>query len=113
MPPFRYAALIRCESKDQSLNTDFLQQHAQFLRQSSENTIDIWGPIPAPMERKAGRYQSHMVLLSTDRARLHFLFLALVAKYVASKAVQYETQLRTLTRKNSVKSMLILESATE
>ena len=72
MPPFRYAALIRCESKDQSLNTDFLQQHAQFLRQSSENTIDIWGPIPAPMERKAGRYQSHMVLLSTDRARLHF-----------------------------------------
>ncbi len=27
-----------------------------------ENSIDIWGPIPAPMERKAGRYQAHMVL---------------------------------------------------
>lgn len=72
MPPFRYAALIRCESKDQALNTDFLQHHAQLLRQNSENTVDIWGPIPAPMERKAGRYQSHMVLLSADRARLHF-----------------------------------------
>lgn len=72
MPPFRYAALIRCESKEQSLNTEFLQHHAQLLRQSAELNVDIWGPIPAPMERKAGRYQSHMVLLSPDRARLHF-----------------------------------------
>jgi len=72
LPPFRYAALIRCESKSQEQNQDFLQQHAQALRQISEHLIDIWGPIPAPMERKAGRYQAHMVLLSHDRARLHF-----------------------------------------
>ncbi|MBO7704509.1 MAG: primosomal protein N' [Acinetobacter sp.] len=72
MPPYRYAALLRCESKDQELNQNFLQEHAQALRQASENSIDIWGPIPAPMERKAGRYQAHMVLLSKDRARMHF-----------------------------------------
>lgn len=72
LPPFRYAALIRCESKSQEQNQEFLQQHAQALRQISEHLIDIWGPIPAPMERKAGRYQAHMVLLSHDRARLHF-----------------------------------------
>ena len=72
LPPYRYAALIRCESKDQQQNQDFLQQHAQVLKAHSENLIDIWGPIPAPMERKAGRYQAHMVLLSQDRARLHF-----------------------------------------
>ena len=72
MPPYRYAALLRCESKDQEVNQSFLQEHAQALRQASENSIDIWGPIPAPMERKAGRYQAHMVLLSKDRARMHF-----------------------------------------
>lgn len=72
LPPFRYAVLIRCESKSQEQNQEFLQQHAQVLKHSSENLIDIWGPIPAPMERKAGRYQAHMVLLSVDRARLHF-----------------------------------------
>ena len=72
MPPYRYAALLRCESKDQELNQSFLQEHAQVLRQASENSIDLWGPIPAPMERKAGRYQAHMVLLSKDRARMHF-----------------------------------------
>lgn len=72
LPPFRYAVLIRCESKSQEQNQEFLQQHAEILKQISENLIDIWGPIPAPMERKAGRYQAHMVLLSQDRARLHF-----------------------------------------
>ena len=72
LPPAKYSALVRCESKSQELNQDFLQQHAQFLRQNSEQLIDIWGPIPAPMERKAGRFQAHMVLLSSDRARLHF-----------------------------------------
>ena len=72
MPPFRYAVLIRCESKDQAQNTEFLQKHAALLRQYPDLVLDIWGPIPAPMERKAGRYQSHMVLLSADRARLHY-----------------------------------------
>ena len=72
LPPYRYSALIRCESKSQELNQQFLQQHAQWLREHSEQLIEIWGPIPAPMERKAGRFHAHMVLLSKDRARLHF-----------------------------------------
>ncbi|WP_222422556.1 hypothetical protein, partial [Staphylococcus warneri] len=72
MPPYRYAILIRCESKDQAQNTEFLQKHAALLRQYPDLVLDIWGPIPAPMERKAGRYQSHMVLLSADRPRLHY-----------------------------------------
>jgi len=80
LPPFRYTALIRCESKSQEQNQQFLQQHAQWLRENSEQLIDIWGPIPAPMERKAGRYQAHLVLLSQDRARLQFLSTCMVAK---------------------------------
>ena len=73
LPPCRYAILIRCESRSQDENQKFLSHMAQLLRQQSEdNLIDIWGPIPAPMERKAGRFQAHMVLLSTHRAKLHF-----------------------------------------
>lgn len=73
LPPCRYAILIRCESKNQDENLKFLTEMAQLLRQNSEeNLIDIWGPIPAPMERKAGRYQAHVVLLSQDRAKMHF-----------------------------------------
>lgn len=73
LPPFRYASLIRCESKHQEENLKFLTEMTQLLRQMSEpQLIDIWGPIPAPMERKAGRYQAHVVLLSQDRAKMHF-----------------------------------------
>ncbi|OTG95550.1 primosomal protein N' [Acinetobacter sp. ANC 3832] len=73
LPPCRYAILIRCESKSQEENQKFLNEMSQLLRQQSEeNLIDIWGPIPAPMERKAGRYQAHVVLLSLDRAKMHF-----------------------------------------
>ncbi len=72
LPPYRYAMLVRCESRQQEQNQQFLQQQADLLRQRSNGEIEIWGPIPAPMERKAGRYQAHMVLLAKDRAHLHF-----------------------------------------
>lgn len=81
LPPYRYAALLRCESRSQENNQQFLKQMSQQLQQQSTPAplppaslplIDIWGPIPAPMERKAGRYQAHMVLLSAERAKMHF-----------------------------------------
>nr|MBP8071605.1 primosomal protein N' [Acinetobacter sp.] len=64
--------MLRCESKSQEDNQKFLNEMTQLLRQHSGDLIDIWGPIPAPMERKAGRFQAHVVLLSTERAKLHF-----------------------------------------
>lgn len=72
LPPCRYAALLRCESRNQEQNIAFLTNMTQQLRQHTGPLIDLWGPIPAPMERKAGRYQAHVVLLSHDRAKMHF-----------------------------------------
>ncbi|WP_151762633.1 primosomal protein N' [Acinetobacter nosocomialis] len=72
LPPYCYAVLIRAESKDRDYTLHFLNEAAEQLRQIAGDIVDIWGPIPAPMERKAGRYRAHMVILSADRARLHF-----------------------------------------
>ena len=72
LAPYRYGALVRCVSRSQQHNQDFLQQHAAFLRQMSAEPLDIWGPIPAPMERKAGRFHAHMLIWAHDRAKLHF-----------------------------------------
>ena len=71
-PPYRYAVLVRVESKDRDYSQQFLADIAQQLRTMAGDIVDIWGPIPAPMERKAGRYRAHMVILSADRAKLHF-----------------------------------------
>lgn len=72
LPPYRYAVLVRVESKDRNYSQQFLMEAAQGLRAIAADIIEIWGPIPAPMERKAGRYRAHMVILSADRAKLHF-----------------------------------------
>ncbi|WP_374253752.1 primosomal protein N' [Acinetobacter brisouii] len=70
-PPYRYSMLVRSQARNATDNQAFLQQIANQLRSASGNEIEIWGPIPAPMERKAGRNQAHLLLLATDRARLH------------------------------------------
>lgn len=72
LPPYRYAVLVRSDSKQAEYSQTFLAHIAQILQQSARDHVEIWGPIPAPMERKAGRYRAHMVILSSDRARLQF-----------------------------------------
>ncbi len=74
LPPYRYSVLVRCESKDREYSQAFLQQAAARFLQQAGSVAEIWGPIPAPMERKAGRYRAHMVILAQDRARLHFFY---------------------------------------
>jgi primosomal protein N' (replication factor Y) len=85
LPPYRYAVLVRVESKDRDYTLQFLNE-ANNLRQIAGDIVDIWGPIPAPMERKAGRYRAHMVILSADRARLHFYLRQWWAQLVHSTA---------------------------
>lgn len=72
LPPYRYTILLRCEARTLEHNLDFLNLIAQQLKQMSQQEVDIWGPIPAPMQRKAGRFHAHLVLLGKDRARLHY-----------------------------------------
>lgn len=72
LPPCRYAVMLRCESRSQDDNQKFLNEMTALLRDHAQQLIEIWGPIPAPMERKAGRFQTYVVLLSSERAKMHF-----------------------------------------
>ncbi len=42
-------------------------------------------PVPAPMERRGGRYRAQLLVLSTERAALHALLGRWVAELAASK----------------------------
>lgn len=70
-PPFRYSMLVRSQARNATENLEFLTKIAAQLRQLAGNHIEIWGPIPAPMERKAGRHQAHLFLQASDRVQLH------------------------------------------
>lgn len=71
LPPYCYAALVRVSSRQADYNLQFLQQSVKLFSSEQLTQIKIWGPIPAPMTRKAGYELAHLVLFSKNRAYFH------------------------------------------
>lgn len=69
LPPFSYLALFRAEAKNKTISLDFLQKIKALL--SKSRTVDLMGPIPAPMQKKAGFYRAQMLVSSKTRRNLH------------------------------------------
>jgi primosomal protein N' (replication factor Y) len=67
MPPFSHFALIRAEAKNKTAAMEFLTQ----LKENQPTNINLLGPIPAPMQRKAGLYRAQLLINSKNRTHLH------------------------------------------
>ncbi|MBG7602907.1 MAG: primosomal protein N' [Gammaproteobacteria bacterium] len=70
LPPFAHQALIRAEGTDSKQ----VQQFLQFAISRSPQLlphIELWGPTPALIERKAGYYRWHLLLQTGNRQVLH------------------------------------------
>jgi primosomal protein N' (replication factor Y) len=79
LPPFHHHALLRAEAVSATEPTAFLQA----ARASAESLgvsggVQLLGPIPAPMERRAGRYRAQLLLQAPERRPLHSLLRAWV-----------------------------------
>jgi primosomal protein N' (replication factor Y) len=71
LPPFSYQALLRAEANRAQAPLDFLDAAARAGRQLPHNDeLDFWGPVPAPMERRAGKIRAHLLIQGRDRAIL-------------------------------------------
>lgn len=77
LPPFSHMVLLRAEAHKPGQAEDFLDQACtlaeQLLIEQQLEGIELLGPIPAPMERRAGRYRAQLLLQSRQRAPLHRL----------------------------------------
>ena len=73
MPPYSHLALIRAESLDANLPFSFLQEVLALCLSLNLPEVQAWGPVPAPMERRAGRYRAQLLLQSSQRTPLHRL----------------------------------------
>ena len=73
LPPYSYMAILRAEAVSASLPMQFLQQAKLFARdhQSVSNNVEFLGPLPSPMEKRAGKFRAQLFLQSSDRAALH------------------------------------------
>jgi primosomal protein N' (replication factor Y) len=70
LPPFAHQALLRAEAVDPERATAFLDA-ARTLAEPLADGLELLGPVPAPMERRAGRYRAHLLLQAPRRQDLH------------------------------------------
>ena len=77
MPPYGYLAIIRAEAVSMAAPQRYLSLARQIISSQEKvlglDGIEIHGPLPAPMERRANRYRQHLILKSQSRAALQAL----------------------------------------
>jgi primosomal protein N' (replication factor Y) len=73
MPPYSHQALLRADANRLESAEAFLDQLVGWAREQGVAGVEIWGPVPAPMARRAGRHRVHLLFQSVRREALHGL----------------------------------------
>ena len=79
LPPFSYLVLLRAEAENGQLAVNFLsfaRQQAEMLLPPTGN-ISYLGPLPAPMERRGGRFRHQLTICAAERPALQHLLATL------------------------------------
>jgi len=84
LPPFSHLALLRAEAHKPGQAEGFLDQACSaaeaWLAQYPQPGLELLGPVPAPMERRAGRFRAQLLVQAASRAALHRLLSAWLAQ---------------------------------
>lgn len=67
LPPFSFQALFRAEANYPSYPEKFLRT----LSETPLNGCQFAGPVPAAMEKKAGKFRFHLIVQAKSRKQLH------------------------------------------
>ncbi|CAG8864380.1 Primosomal protein N' [Pseudomonas fluorescens] len=80
LPPFAHLALLRAEAHKPGQAESFLDEACaaaeRLLVEHGLSGIELLGPVPAPMERRAGKFRAQLLLQANARAPLHRLISA-------------------------------------
>ncbi|HEX6362309.1 MAG TPA: primosomal protein N', partial [Albitalea sp.] len=68
-PPFSHLALLRAEAKKAGEPAAFLRSAAAAAREIG-GEVEVFDPVPAPLERKAGFERAQLLVRSRSRAGL-------------------------------------------
>jgi primosomal protein N' (replication factor Y) len=70
-PPFAHLALLRAEAKSAEPNTRFLALAKACIEDARIAGVDVFGPLPAPMPRRAGFQRAQLLVSAPQRRALH------------------------------------------
>jgi len=86
LPPYRYLALLRAETKRPEIALDFLKlaRHEAEMIFTSSPQLNYLGPLPAMIERRGDRFRFQLQINSAQRKPLQLLLTQLVEKLEAN-----------------------------
>ncbi len=67
MPPAGQLLILRTDCSDSARGEKFLQTLRDLTRDRLPTGTQLIGPLPAPMQRRAGKFRSQLILLAPDR----------------------------------------------
>ena len=73
LPPYSGLALLRAEAPDNTQPAVFLRAARDTARALGHQRVLLLGPVPAPMERRAGRYRAQLLIQAQRRLDLQAL----------------------------------------
>jgi primosomal protein N' (replication factor Y) len=73
LPPYSHMALLRAEAGNSLPVEAFLEQAQGLARQIGSEGVELYGPMPAVMERRAGKYRYQLLIQADKRGALHKL----------------------------------------
>ena len=73
LPPFSHMVMMRCDASSSELAFAFMHKAREVLDAITVKDVSVFGPVTAPMERRAGRYRTQIMLQCAERKPLHLL----------------------------------------
>ena len=70
LPPFASLALVRAEALQRDAPQSFLRDAGARANAHPHPGVSVLGPVPSPMERRAGRYRAQLLVDATSRGAL-------------------------------------------
>lgn len=83
LPPFSHLALLRSEARSLTQSLEFLDQAARLaagLASQHQLKVTYLGPVPSPMEKRAGRFRAQLSISSSERGALQKQLALLMAE---------------------------------
>ncbi len=71
LPPYTYMALLRAEAHHINDAKHFLNQASDKLKAYKNINLSVFGPIPALIEKRSGRFRLQLIIQSNNRNNLH------------------------------------------
>ncbi len=87
-PPYHSLALIRASAPEAATAERFLDELGTLARHDAGAEVEVLGPVPAPLARKAGRHRYLLLLRAAERRGLHALLHRLIPQAAGLRAAR-------------------------